>query len=227
MEKLSGDKENKIVVLVGNGFDIQILKHFKSTIDTSYPSFYNFLNWKYTAKVQNNVIIQKMKDYKELGKESWSDFENTIKEIIKKEYKAKEVIFDNEQYISALSELQNCFTDFLNTIVTSELLSKVDKLGKIFKEPEFGGRESLPLNTMQSFIGDLTKKEREKLQFKLKISHHNIIDFTFINFNYTPLFDNYITLDKKILIHTVIKIPLIISTYSLLLMVQKKKYIHN
>ena len=61
MEKLSGDKENKIVVLVGNGFDIQILKHFKSTIDTSYPSFYNFLKWKYAAKVQNNVIIQKMK----------------------------------------------------------------------------------------------------------------------------------------------------------------------
>lgn len=197
MEKLSGDKENKIVVLVGNGFDIQILKHFKSTIDTSYPSFYNFLNWKYAAKVQNNVIIQKMKGDKELGKESWSDFENTIKEIIKREYETKEEIFDNEQYISALSELQNCFTDFLNTIVTSELLSKVDKLGKIFKAPEFGGRESLPLNTMQSFIGDLTKKEREKLQFKLKISHHNIIDFTFINFNYTPLFDNYITLDKK------------------------------
>lgn len=73
---------------------------------------------------------------------------------------------------------------------------KVDKLGKIIKAPEFGGRESLPLNTMQSFIGDLTKKEREKLQFKLKISHHNIIDFTFFNFNYTPLFDNYITLDK-------------------------------
>ena len=90
MEKLSGDKENKIVVLVGNGFDIQILKHFKSTIDTSYPSFYNFLSWKYAAKVQNNVIIQKM---------------------------------------------------------------KVDKLGKIIKAPEFGGRESLPLNTMQSFIG--------------------------------------------------------------------------
>ena len=133
MEKLSGDKENKIVVLVGNGFDIQILKHFKSTIDTSYHSFYNFLSWKYAAKVQNNVIIQKM---------------------------------------------------------------KVDKLGKIIKAPEFGGRESLPLNTMQSFIGDLTKKEREKLQFKLKISHHNIIDFTLFNFNYTPLFDNYITLDK-------------------------------
>lgn len=37
-----------------------------------------------------------MKADKELGKESWSDFENTIKEIIKREYKTKEEIFDNE-----------------------------------------------------------------------------------------------------------------------------------
>ena len=37
--KVDQGKIHKISVLVGNGFDIQILKHLKEPVDTSYISF--------------------------------------------------------------------------------------------------------------------------------------------------------------------------------------------
>lgn len=190
-------KINKISILVGNGFDIQVLNHLEVSTNTSYLSFYNFINWKYSNKINKNLIVKKMENDKKLGKNNWSDFENTIKDIIKSEYENKEEMFSNKQYIDALAELQLYFSDFLNTLVTTEVLSSVDKLGDRIDTSEFGVRESLPLYTLQFFLCDLSKKELSRIEFATKVKHHNTIDFTFFNFNYTPLFDNYITLDKE------------------------------
>lgn len=190
-------KINKISILVGNGFDIQVLNHLEVSTNTSYLSFYNFINWKYSNKINENLIVKKMENDKKLGKNNWSDFENTIKDIIKSEYENEEEIFSDEQYIDALTELQLYFSDFLNTLVTTEVLSSIDKLGERIDDSEFGVRKSLPLYTLQFFLCDLSKEELSRIKFAKKVKHHNTIDFTFFNFNYTPLFDNYITLDKE------------------------------
>lgn len=190
-------KLNKISILVGNGFDIQVLNHLEVSTNTSYLSFYNFINWKYSNKINENLIVKKMENDKKLGKNNWSDFENTIKDIIKSEYENEEEIFSDEQYIDALTELQLYFSDFLNTLVTTEVLSSIDKLGERIDDSEFGVRKSLPLYTLQFFLCDLSKEELSRIEFAKKVKHHNTIDFTFFNFNYTPLFDNYITLDKE------------------------------
>lgn len=115
--------------------------------DTSYPSFYNFINWKYSNMINDNLIVKQMKCDKESEKKNWADFENTIKDIIKLEYENKNENFSNKEYINALTELQRCFSDFLNTVVTTKVLTQVDKLGKIIDTPEsgFGARKSLPL----------------------------------------------------------------------------------
>lgn len=190
-------KINKISILVGNGFDIQVLNHLEVSTNTSYLSFYNFINWKYSNKINENLIVKKMENDKKIGKNNWSDFENTIKDIIKSEYENEEEIFSDEQYIDALTELQLYFSDFLNTLVTTEVLSSIDKLGERIDDSEFGVRKSLPLYTLQFFLCDLSKEELSRIEFAKKVKHHNTIDFTFFNFNYTPLFDNYITLDKE------------------------------
>ena len=197
MEKMMERKINKISILVGNGFDIQALNHLEVSTNTSYLSFYNFINWKYSNKINENLIVKKMENDKKLGKNNWSDFENTIKDIIKSEYENEEEIFSDEQYIDALTELQLYFSDFLNTLVTTEVLSSIDKLGERIDDSEFGVRKSLPLYTLQFFLCDLSKEELSRIEFAKKVKHHNTIDFTFFNFNYTPLFDNYITLDKE------------------------------
>lgn len=105
-------KINKISILIGNGFDIQVLDYLKVPNNTSYPSFYNFINWKYNYMIKNNLIVKKMKSDKEKEKDNWSNFENTIKDIIKSEYENKAERFSNKEYIEALKELQRCFSDF-------------------------------------------------------------------------------------------------------------------
>ena len=97
MEKLSGDKENKIVVLVGNGFDIQILKHFKSTIDTSYPSFYNFLI-EILKKDQNVKKIEKGMVFKKSLKSKFS-------QKVESEVKIIELIENKEYSLSYVTSL--------------------------------------------------------------------------------------------------------------------------
>lgn len=204
--------KNTISILIGNGFDIQILKELKVSTSTSYYSFFNFICWKYSNMLEDNLIVKKMEQDKMEGKENWSDFEETVKNIIKSEYENKDnkkiKEFSNEKYIEALTELQNCFSDFLNTIVTTDVLKRLDKLGetpeindgKLNEEDvikSFKPEKSLAMHTLKSFLGDLSDEERSKMKFIENADHYNIIDFTFFNFNYTPLFDNYIMLDRK------------------------------
>mgnify|MGYP000985006857 CR=1 FL=1 len=206
-------KTHKISVLIGNGFDIQVLNHFNESANTTYSSFYNFISWKYGNKIKDNLIVQKMEEDKKLEKENWSDFENTIKEILKTEYeklfaksKEKEDEDENEVldyiknleviYIECLNELRDYFHDFLNIIVTRGVLNQTGKLGKIIKKKGDHVKISLPLNTTQFFHGDLTPDERAEFKFVTEVNTNDIIDFKFFNFNYTHIFDNYIKLDK-------------------------------
>lgn len=206
-------KTHKVSVLIGNGFDIQVLNHFNESANTTYSSFYNFISWKYGNKIKDNLIVQKMEEDKKLEKENWSDFENTIKEILKTEYEklftnleGKENEDKNEvldyiknlegKYMECLNELRDYFHDFLNIIVTPEVLIKTGEFGKLTGKKGNHVKLSLPLNTIQFFHGDLTTVEREKFVFITKVNHNDNIDFKFFNFNYTHIFDDYIKLDK-------------------------------
>lgn len=191
----------KIVFLIGNGFDIQVMEQL-GLPTTTYSDFYNFIKWKYSDQIKKNVIVNKMEEDKFSGTVNWSDFENSIKNLLRDEYQSRlnseSQNFDEGTYIQDLSQLQTYFSDFLNTIVTNDVLKFVDDLGKVtgqYKDKNIN--QSLPLNTLRAFLHDLSATERENLLVKDEIYHHQLLDYTFFNFNYTPLFDNYITLDKE------------------------------
>lgn len=299
-------KTHRISVLIGNGFDIQVLNYFNESVNTTYSSFYNFISCKYGDKIKDNLIVQQMEEDKKLEKENWSDFENTIKEILKNEYKDLKKIQEYEEnkdmwvslkkdwikfkdkvemyikenykepiqnkndlakfsegvikkgygevygkingdelwedfkisfeefieeffnswsstktkrkekaegkiigfldgeytrllvkrYTPYLNQLQEYFCDFLNTIVTSKVLVELDELCKTTEKQKGGRRSNLPLDTLQSFEKDLAN-QNEYLEFGGEMTTSDRIDFTFFNFNYTPLFDNYINLAKE------------------------------
>lgn len=314
-------KTHKISVLIGNGFDIQVLNHLGVPTNTTYASFYNFINWKYGNRIRDNLIVRKMEEDKNLEYKNWSDFENTIKEIVKNEYqylkniqkpeeiqeseeikeseeiqeskdkwvkfkknwiefkdkveiyikeshidsiqnkedlskfsidvikKGYEEVYGNvnqdefwedfkisfedfiedffnswsstktkrrekaegkiigfldgeytrllvKRYTPYLNQLQEYFCDFLNTIVTSKVLVELDELCKTTEKQKGGRKSNLPLDTLQSFEKDLAD-QNEYLEFGSEMTTSDRIDFTFFNFNYTPLFDNYINLAKE------------------------------
>lgn len=181
---------HNVVFLIGNGFDIQILKSNKINPTTSYQDFYSYL--KLYHPNSENILIDKIKEDKKNNKQDWADFENTIGELL------KEPLIDLDQLKRDLLELQYYFSDFLNLIMTPQLLKDVDDgAQKNFKKKDFGGNKSPSLNTLQMFLGDLDEEDFKKIKFKSNVKHHDFFKFNFFNFNYTSLFDSYIYLDKN------------------------------
>ena len=66
------NKQHNIFVLVGNGFDISILKKYKkgrmSGKATSYIDFYDYITY-YNLSNDSNILYKKMKEGKNCGKE--------------------------------------------------------------------------------------------------------------------------------------------------------------
>lgn len=179
--------QKNISILVGNGFDIQILSNNNIAPTTTYNNFYEYV--KLFHPTLNNELIENMERDRQLGKENWSDFENTIGELLKN----KSV--DIESLKKALVELQYLFSEFLDKIVTPQLLKKIDDNSKRNEEIEHD--KSLPLDTLEKFLGDLDEIDLCKIRFREKIEHHDFINYSIFNFNYTSLFDSYIYLDKS------------------------------
>lgn len=173
-------KQHNIMVLVGNGFDINVLSKYRDDfIDTRYAKFYDFV--KYIGYNKNNVLIHKMEEAKEIGKENWSDFEALIPEVIQNEK-------DCELLNVSLSELQEKFSLFLNEAVTPQI---ENSLGIDSTKNNWAKR------SISSFVGDLDEKSFKKLKFFADLWHHDVFNFLFVNFNYTSLLDDYIYLDKR------------------------------
>ncbi|OYR87831.1 hypothetical protein CBF53_06325 [Lactobacillus taiwanensis] len=103
-------KQHNIMVLVGNGFDINVLSKYRNdSIDTRYAKFYDFV--KYIGYDKDNILIRKMDEAKKNGKKNWSDFEALIPEVVKDEK-------DCKLMNTSLVELQEKFSLFLNNVVT-------------------------------------------------------------------------------------------------------------
>lgn len=174
-------QQYNIMVFIGNGFDIAVLnKYRKDNLISSYNKFYDYLIYKEFNK--KNIIFKKMnKDKKNTDKENWSDFENSLQELINDEYSASDLT-------TALKEIQNMFLLFLNEIVTADVLLKLNSDA----EKNGWARDSL-----SKFLGDLSEDTYKNIKFPTKTTVYDMYNFLFVNFNFTSLFDNYIFLDKE------------------------------
>lgn len=177
---IKGIKEqNNIMVFIGNGFDISILKKYREDdLVSSYGKFYDFLCYKGFNK--KNLLYKKMEEDKKNNKENWSDFECSLGELLQENISVN--ILEK-----ALKEMQEMFLLFLNEIVTPEVLLK---LNNDIEENEWGKK------ALERFLGDLSWDDYERMSFPKKTTHYHMYNYLFVNFNYTSLFDNYIYLDK-------------------------------
>lgn len=173
-------EQHNIFVLVGNGFDISILKRFKSGKmggkTTSYADFYEYISY-YKFSNTNNILYRKMKEDRDDGKENWSDFENTIIELLESN--------NISTLEDSIDEFQSYFTIFLNDLVDADVLLKLNEEVK---------ENRLSIQSLSEFLKDI--RNLNKLNFIKSLNHYDLYNFIFVNFNYTSLLNNYIYLDK-------------------------------
>lgn len=97
------EKQHNIMILVGNGFDIEILTAFQQKAKTSYENFYHFLEYQNCR--EENLIYQKMKNEKKKENPLWSDFEDSLISLLNKNVPVESLEND-------LHEIQGYFSSF-------------------------------------------------------------------------------------------------------------------
>ena len=177
--------QHNIFVLVGNGFDISILKKLKSGImsgkTTSYSDFYDYIHY-FNLSCKDNLLYQRMTKDKADKKDNWSDFENSIKELLEEQLLNAKYIAQLEK---SIDEFQGFFTKFLNDLVDTDILLTLNEEVR---------KKQLSIQSLGEFLKDLS--ELNNLEFINNLGHYHLYNFVFANFNYTSLLDNYIYLDK-------------------------------
>lgn len=109
------EEQHNIMVFIGNGFDISVLKKYRNDgLITSYSKFYEFLCYRGFNK--SNILYSRMKEDKQKNKENWSDFECSLDALLKEDTLHSSVLE------KSLKEMQSMFLLFLNEIVTPEIL---------------------------------------------------------------------------------------------------------
>ncbi|EJP18910.1 bacteriophage abortive infection protein AbiH [Peptostreptococcaceae bacterium AS15] len=177
-------KQWNIFVLVGNGFDISVLTQFKSGKmagkTSSYPDFYDYISY-FNLPKKDNILYKMMQEDKVKGKKNWSDFENTIRELLDSSMDKNFKELEN-----SVDEFQSYFTKFLNDLVDADILLKLNEEVR---------KNKLSIQSLGEFLKDLD--DLNNLKLIKKLSHYQLFNFVFANFNYTSLLDNYIFLDKS------------------------------
>ena len=183
-------KKHQIMVFIGNGFDIAVLKKYGKGITTKYDSFYSFFKYKYPDS--NNLLITYMEDAKSENKENWSDFEAILDEALHSLSKSDKKQADklNED----LSEIQQAFSRFLNDVIDNDIINNISKANDIILEH----KDNCARSTLTcSFLKDLSQVQYEVMRFHNEFKNHESLKYIFINFNYTSLLDNYLYLNKE------------------------------
>lgn len=174
------NKQHNIMVLVGNGFDIDVLHRYRNDkVDSTYSKFYDFV--EYIGYSNTNLLIKKMKEAKKNNNKNWSDFEALIPQVLQNQK-------DCDIVNNSLIELQEKFSLFLNQVVTPEI---ENNLGYDSQTNRWATR------SLSNFLADLSKNDFKNLKFYSSIWHYQVYNFLFVNFNYTSLLDDYIYLDKN------------------------------
>lgn len=172
--------QHNVMALVGNGFDIQVLSGLGETTDTRYESFYHYL--KFRKFDSNNRILQRMEQLRGHA-ENWSDIEAAIGHLLDSDrVSADEVISD-------LNEMQREFSSFLDQVATPDVLSRVGELVV---------SNQLTMTTFTEFLGDIADPaEYCKMRFPQRFDIGDLLNFKFINFNYTTMLDDFVYLDQR------------------------------
>ena len=173
------DTQFNIMALVGNGFDIQVLSEYEQSTTTRYADFYHFMKMKNLDA--GNLVLREMDASLESGLANWSDVEGCLAQLA-----AKGVSIDDIR--TSLVEVRACFSDFLNTVVSSSLLAQLSADAE---------QRKWSLETLSRFLWDVDDIDQlRKVPFGLLRSNYDTYNYYFVNFNYTSLLDNYLFMDS-------------------------------
>ena len=183
------------MVLVGNGFDISVLKKYGKGVTTSYTTFYSFFKY-INGENSNNFFIEQMKTAQEKNEPDWCDFEAILTQNI------ENISSKDSEKISRLNkdlnEVQHSFSRFLNDVVDSDIINKLSKATSVQVDDKQWGSITYPERSYTQFLGDLSNEQYKRCIFHNRIDHGEELKYIFMDFNYTSLLDNYLYLDKDI-----------------------------
>lgn len=176
--------QHNIMVLVGNGFDIQVTRRYGSRFSPRYPAFYHYLASRDFDP--SNLVVQQMAVAKGEGQENWSDIEAAIGRLIGPEggWHPASAVYE------ATLAIQAAFSEYLELVAPPDLLAR---LGKDSAE------NSLAVKSMAEFIGDVAERSPmfDSFAFPKETYHYDLFNYLFVNFNYTPLLDDYVFRDPQ------------------------------
>lgn len=178
-------RQHNIMVLVGNGFDIQALHDYSRPTDSRYEPFYHYLKMRNFRS--GNEILKCMEEalacHRQYGGyANWSDIENALSVALERNPGRIESVAED------LREIQTAFAQFLQMVAPSALL---DEIGEDARRYSWGS------SSLSEFLADIVDPEDFKaLEFPKRVNHYDLFNFQFINFNYTTLLDNCIYLDQ-------------------------------
>lgn len=183
-------EQHNIMVLVGNGFDVAILNKYNTGNlkgkTSSYRDFYEYIKYFHLCD-KNNILFKRMsedllKNEKEENKkngEDWCDFEETINKLL------EDGTVEITKIERCVDEFQSYFTRFLNDLVDSSVLLKMNADVK---------EKRLAIQSLSHFMKDLS--DTCDIKFPTTTNHYDLYNFLFVDFCYTSLLDNYMYLDK-------------------------------
>lgn len=173
--------QHNVMALVGNGFDIKVTQKHRTRFSPRYAAFYHYLRARDFDSA--NVIVRQMALLKEQGKPDWSNLESAIAALLEPPigYAEPDAIYE------ATANIQEAFSEYL------ELVAPPDLLAALGKDSSSG---ALAIRSMSRFIGDVARSPGfAKFRFPTTTDHYDLYNFLFINFNYTPLLDDYVYRD--------------------------------
>ncbi len=176
--------QHNIMVLVGNGFDIQVTRRYESRFSPRYPAFYHYLLSRDFDS--SNLVVQQMTVAKKDGEENWSDVEGAIGRLITRAggwHSAGDV------YEATLA-IQAAFSEYLELVAPPDLLARVGR---------DSAEGSLAVKSMADFVGDVARGSQtfSSFAFPKETCHYDLFNYLFVNFNYTPLLDDYVFRDAQ------------------------------
>lgn len=172
--------QHNVMALVGNGFDIQVTRKHGTRFSPRYTAFFHYLHARDFDST--NVIVRQMALLKELRRTDWSDLEGAIASLL-----TAPGSVGTETVYEATVAIQEAFSEYL------ELVAPPDLLAALGKESSSG---SLAIRSMSDFIGDVARTPGfDRFRFPAATDHYDLFNFMFVNFNYTPLLDDYVYRD--------------------------------
>lgn len=176
--------QHNIMVLVGNGFDIQVTRRYQSRFSPRYQAFYHYLAAREFDS--SNLVVQQMAVAKEAGQENWSDIESAIEHLVKPGGSGHTA----EAVYEATLAVQTAFSEYLELVAPPEFLARLGK---------DSATNSLAIRSMAELIRDVAEFSPTfgSFAFPAETDHYDLFNYLFVNFNYTPLLDDYVFRDAQ------------------------------